>query len=95
MARIEVVVVRTASQTTYEEKVKKKTRTSGCAVGTVFGDMMEGLEGLMLPATEVRTSWLYALAETINRTLADALARTPQLLVFGVSLLGDALQILL
>lgn len=65
---IQTVVVRTASQTRYEEKLKKKTRTSGCAVGTVFGDMMEGLEGLTLPAVEVRTSWLYALAHKINRT---------------------------
>ena len=65
---LEVVVVRTASQTTYEEKVKKKTRTSGCAVGTVFGDMMEGLHGLTLPAAEVRTSWLYALSKKINTT---------------------------
>ncbi|MGR3367849.1 MAG: formate dehydrogenase accessory sulfurtransferase FdhD [Sagittula sp.] len=65
---LEVVVVRTASQTTYEEKVKKKTRTSGCAVGTVFGDMMEGLQGLTLPAAEVRTSWLYALSKKINTT---------------------------
>lgn len=65
---IEVVVVRTESRTTYEDKVKKKTRTSGCAVGTVFGDMMEGLEGLTLPAAPLRTSWLYALARTINTT---------------------------
>ena len=65
---LETVVVRTDSQTRYEEKLKKKTRTSGCAVGTVFGDMMEGLEGLTLPPAEVRTSWLYALSHTINRT---------------------------
>jgi len=64
----EAVVVRTAARTTFEEKVKKKTRTSGCAVGTVFGDMMEGLEGLRLPAAEVRTSWIYALARQINTT---------------------------
>jgi FdhD protein len=65
---LETVVVRTASQTTYEDKLRRKTRTSGCAVGTVFGDMMEGLEGVTLPATPVRTSDLYALAATINRT---------------------------
>ncbi len=65
---LEVVVVRTETQTNHEEKLKKKTRTSGCAVGTVFGDMMEGLEGVVLPATAVRTSDLYALAHTINRT---------------------------
>ncbi|WP_114965345.1 formate dehydrogenase accessory sulfurtransferase FdhD [Alkalilacustris brevis] len=65
---IDTVVVRTRRQTLYEEKVKKKTRTSGCAVGTVFGDMMEGLEGLTLPPAELRTSWLYALARQINTT---------------------------
>ena len=65
---LETVVVRTDGQTTYEDKLKKKTRTSGCAVGTVFGDMMEGLDGLVLPQGEVRTSWLYALADRINRT---------------------------
>ncbi|MBQ2261245.1 MAG: formate dehydrogenase accessory sulfurtransferase FdhD [Loktanella sp.] len=65
---IETVVVRTASKTTYEDKLRKKTRTSGCAVGTVFGDMMEGLADVTLPDTALRTSDLYALAATINRT---------------------------
>ena len=65
---IETVVVRTARETSYEEKLQKKTRTSGCAVGTVFGDMMEGLEGVRLPPTPLRTSWLYALARQINTT---------------------------
>lgn len=65
---LDVVVVRTATVTNHEAKLEKKTRTSGCAVGTVFGDMMEGLEGLTLPATKTRTSDLYALAATINRT---------------------------
>ncbi len=65
---LETVVVRTASQTTYEEKLQKKTRTSGCAVGTVFGDMMEGLEAVQLGTDPVRTSWLYALARQINTT---------------------------
>ena len=63
---LEVVVVRTARETDYEDKLKKKTRTSGCAVGTVFGDMMEGLQGVNLPATPVHTSWLYNLAHQIN-----------------------------
>ncbi len=63
-----VVVVRTDRPTDHEEKLKRKTRTSGCAVGTVFGDMMEGLAGLTLPPAEIRTSWLYALSERINTT---------------------------
>lgn len=65
---LETVVVRTAVETDYEEKLSKKTRTSGCAVGTVFGDMMEGLSGVQLPATPVKASDLYALSAKINRT---------------------------
>lgn len=65
---LETVVVRTEGQTDYEEKLKKKTRTSGCAVGTVFGDMMEGLERVALPDLKVHTSDLYRLASVINRT---------------------------
>ncbi len=65
---LETVVVRTARKTGYEHKLRKKTRTSGCAVGTVFGDMMEGLDAVRLPRAELRTSWLYALAARINRT---------------------------
>ena len=65
---LQTIVVRTARKTNYEEKLSKKTRTSGCAVGTVFGDMMEGLDSLTLPSTPLRTSWLYALAHKINQT---------------------------
>ncbi|UXX84559.1 formate dehydrogenase accessory sulfurtransferase FdhD [Roseovarius pelagicus] len=65
---LETVVVRTDGQTTYEDKLRKKTRTSGCAVGTVFGDMMEGLEGVQLPGSQVKTSDLYALAHLITLT---------------------------
>ena len=64
----EAVVVRTDQRTRFEDKLEKKTRTSGCAVGTVFGDMMEGLEGLKLPSGEVKLSDLYALSAKINRT---------------------------
>jgi FdhD protein len=64
---IDVVVVRTERETDFEEKLKKKTRTSGCAQGTVFGDVMESFEQIELPRdTRLRTSWLYALARKIN-----------------------------
>lgn len=65
---LSVVVVRTKRQTDYEEKLKKKVQTSGCAQGTVFGDLMEALETVRLPAAELRTSWLYALTQAINTT---------------------------
>ncbi len=64
---VETVVVRTAQPTNFEEKLKKKTRTSGCAHGTVFGDLMEEIEGIELSKTaKLRTSWLYALQKKIN-----------------------------
>jgi len=62
------VVVRTKRKTNYEKKLKKKVQTSGCAQGTVFGDLMEALENVTLPQAELRTSWLYALAHAINTT---------------------------
>ena len=65
---LEVAVVRTAAPTNVEEKLEKKTRTSGCAVGTVFGDMMAGLEGLELEDTPVNTSSFYALSYKVNHT---------------------------
>jgi FdhD protein len=65
---LEVVVVRTERATNYEKKLKKKIQTSGCAQGTVFGDLMEAIETAQLPKAELRTSWLYALTNKINTT---------------------------
>ena len=62
-----VVVVRTARGTDFEQKLKKKTLTSGCAQGTAFGDLMENFSQVRLPASaELRTSWLYRLLHRIN-----------------------------
>ena len=64
---LEAVVVRTRRETDYEEKLGKKIRTSGCAQGTVFGDLMERIDEVRFPADAVlKTSWLYALTRKIN-----------------------------
>ncbi len=63
-----VVVVRTERKTNFEEKLKKRTQTSGCAQGTAFGDLMDVIEGIRLPQAELRTSWLYRLTHAINTT---------------------------
>jgi FdhD protein len=65
---LSVVVVRTKRKTNYEKKLKKRVQTSGCAQGTVFGDLMEALENVTLPDAKLRTSWLYTLAHKINTT---------------------------
>jgi len=68
-AEIDTVVVRTRQRTNFEDKLKKKTLTSGCAQGTVFGDLMEKFEDIKLPADAVlKTSWIYALSKKINTT---------------------------
>jgi FdhD protein len=65
---LEVVVVRTERETNFEDKLRKKTLTSGCAQGTAFGDLMEQINEVKLPTTPFRTSWLYRLTSTINQT---------------------------
>jgi FdhD protein len=64
---IAAVVVRTRRQTDFEDKLKKKIQTSGCAQGTVFGDLMEEFDQVKLnPVARVKTSWLYQLTRKIN-----------------------------
>ena len=64
-----VVVVRTPVQTRFEEKLKKKVRTSGCAQGTIFGDVIEAFEDITLSGTaRLKASWLTELTGIINTT---------------------------
>lgn len=62
-----LITVRTARATNYQEQMKKRVRTSGCAVGTVFGDSMAQFEQTVLPeAAVLKTSWLLSLMRQIN-----------------------------
>ncbi len=62
-----VVVVRTPNETDFEDKLKQKTQTSGCAQGTVFGDVMEKFEDIELDGSaHLKTSWIYELSRKIN-----------------------------
>ena len=64
---LEVVVVRTPGETDFEAKLQKKVRTSGCAQGTVFGDVIEAFDDIRLDdSARIRTSWLHALTRKIN-----------------------------
>ena len=66
---LDVVVVRTDGETDFEKVLKKKTITSGCAQGTVFGDLMDKLSSISLSSSDrLRTSWLYELSKKINNT---------------------------
>ena len=45
---LQVVIIRTKRTTNYEKKMEKKIRTSGCAVGTVYGDIMDDFSSVNL-----------------------------------------------
>ena len=64
-----VVVVRTHNETNFEDKLRKKTVTSGCAQGTIFGDLMEHVEKTRFADnTSVSISVIFALLNKINTT---------------------------
>ncbi|MFZ1816176.1 MAG: formate dehydrogenase accessory sulfurtransferase FdhD [Rhizobiaceae bacterium] len=66
-AELGVVVVRTPQETDFETKLQKKVRTSGCAQGTVFGDVIDSFSQRLLAGdATLKTSWLYALLKKIN-----------------------------
>jgi FdhD protein len=64
-----VIIVRTARQTNYEVQLQRKVRTSGCAQGTIFGDLMEKFTSIKLTDNiYLKTSWLHHLLRQINTT---------------------------
>ncbi|MCZ6605460.1 MAG: formate dehydrogenase accessory sulfurtransferase FdhD [Alphaproteobacteria bacterium] len=66
---LDVVVVRTATETDHEAKLKRRTLTSGCAQGTVFGNMMERFDQIELnPDASLKASWLQTLSRAITET---------------------------
>tara|TARA_X000000950_G_C13722786_1_gene580967 strand:- start:98 stop:892 length:795 start_codon:yes stop_codon:yes gene_type:complete len=66
---LETIVVRTRKKTDYEEKLKKKIITSGCAQGTMYGDLMESLDKVKLNnSIKIKQSWIYDLSKKINLT---------------------------
>ena len=47
--------------------MEKKIRTSGCAVGTVYGDIMDDFSSINLDKnSKIKTSWIYTISKKIN-----------------------------
>ncbi|MBT5574516.1 formate dehydrogenase accessory sulfurtransferase FdhD [Alphaproteobacteria bacterium] len=66
---LSVIIVRTDRKTNFEEKLQSKIRTSGCAQGTIYGDMMDKFESIVLPKkTTISTSQIINLSRKINTT---------------------------
>ena len=64
---LQVVIIRTERTTNYEKKMEKKIRTSGCAIGTVYGDIMDDFSSVNLNKdAKIKTSWIYAISKKVN-----------------------------
>ena len=64
-----VIVVRTFRKTNYEAKLKKKITTSGCAQGTIFGDIYEEIMKIKLKSKiKIKHKWIYEISKKINLT---------------------------
>ncbi len=64
---LQVVIVRTERKTNYEKKMEKKIRTSGCAVGTVYGDIINDFSSVNLDEkSKIKTSWIYTISKKVN-----------------------------
>ena len=61
-----------AAVTTYagveglDRKLGRKTVTTGCGQGTVFGDLMDDLEKIALPQSQIQQSQIYGLLQTLQ-----------------------------
>ena len=66
---LSVVIVRTKRKTNYENKLKKKITTSGCAIGTVFGDIYEEIKKIKLNnKKKIKHRWIYEISKKITLT---------------------------
>ena len=66
---LKVVVVRTKRKTNYENKLKKKITTSGCAIGTVFGDIYDEIKKTKLKSKrKIKHKWIYEISKKITLT---------------------------
>ncbi len=50
-----------------EKKLARKTVTTGCGQGTMFGDLLENIDGLSLQAPNLKQSDLYSLLNKLNQ----------------------------
>ena len=66
---LSVVIVRTKRKTNYENKLKKKITTSGCAIGTIFGDIYDEIKNIKLKTSKkIKHKWIYEISKKITLT---------------------------
>lgn len=50
-----------------DKKLERKTVTTGCGQGTVFGNLMDDLDKISLPQKKILQSRIYGLLKTLNQ----------------------------
>ncbi len=66
---IDTIVVRTNKKTNYEKILRKKITTSGCAQGTIFGDIYDEIQKIKINSRAViKHKWIYEISKKINLT---------------------------
>ncbi len=66
---IDTVVVRSKEKTTFDFSEKKEIKTSGCANGTIFENIIDEIENIKLNNTfKITTTNIFNLYKTINLT---------------------------
>lgn len=66
---IGVIVIRTNTKTNFEKLLKKKVTTSGCAQGTIFGNIYEEIKKIKIKSkTTINHEWIYDISKKVNLT---------------------------
>jgi len=61
-----VAVVTQGENSDFSEQMSRRTVTTGCGQGTVFGRLMDKLQNIKLPENSVRQSTLYAVLDSVK-----------------------------
>ncbi|GFO71572.1 FdhD protein [Bathymodiolus japonicus methanotrophic gill symbiont] len=61
-----VAVVTSEESSDFSQQMQRRTVTTGCGQGTVFGRLMEKLQKIRVPENHVRQSTLYALLDSVR-----------------------------
>lgn len=61
-----VAVVTAGENNDFSKQMERRTVTTGCGQGTIFGRLIEKLQEIRVPQNSVRQSTLYALLESVR-----------------------------
>ena len=66
---LNLIVIRTNRKTNYEKVLMKKITTSGCAQGTIFGNIYDQIKKTKIKSKiSIKHEWIYEISKKINHT---------------------------